>query len=642
MRYIYLLVLSILLSCNAGVVSAQESKPYGSIPFWKTWSVKSLSHALTKDSVNQYQSAYNIYYWITHHIRYDIRRYRRLKWKEISAQQTLCRRKSLCGGYANLFQALCKEAGIKAWVVDGYDKGGRYRSGQRFYMQEHAWNVFYIDSTYYLTDPTWGSGGMRIKKQRLLKAVCHVLHIPFITRKAVFKRKPDDRFFASDTSSFLKLHLPVVPMWQLKHYPMGIDCFEKGVFAIDSSSIHFFHFESEIAAYNELTEDNRWLYKARKGNAFNTHNNRVKGYNYYYYLRYFAKTYELTKASTDRGKKRIASAYADTAIVYTKKFLRDNDARHTYVLDSITDRNKVITSFGIALINEDIKNSFPVSSQIKQCKFQIKNERVQISNKNKLFAKSTSDNLDNLVSVINSKNADTLAKRVKAMNEIYTVNSRMIDSLNMLLPVWYDSVSYKIQELTNVYDSIVSIYAQCGKFIKRNTQLNADFNPLWMIQNNQTEIRMRRDLIRKLYARNTAIQAYIYTNLFAKHIDPINSKCIQLQKRNKALLKNMSKWSIDSEERRLYTEENNKMYMQLEKTTGRSTVKITLLEMRMEWLKRYKYILKKELKKLYIEQQYENQCNKLSTKSERLRNDFYQRNANNVVNSSQNYKLRMK
>jgi hypothetical protein len=642
MRSICLITLFGLLLCHTITTTyAQDHIPHD-VPFWKTWSVKRLSKALTKDTVNQYQAAYNIYYWITHHIRYDIHRYRHYKWEEITAKQTLHRRKALNGGYANLFQALCKEAGINAWAVHGYDKGSVHQPGEHFYWEEQAWNIIYADGNYYLADAVRGSGMYVRKKHIILKKICAAIHIPYINHGGVFKRKYNEQYFTSDTSWFVSIHLPVVPMWQIKRQPVSIDHFEKWNYKEDSTSISSIHFDSDIKAYNKLTTELQWLYNARKGNFFNNHNNRIKGVYFFKYLRFFSQTYNLYNPSADKAKKKIASAYADTAIVYTKKFLKDNDNRHNYVLDSIAHRNKIIAPFDLALINEDIKNGLPVNLQIKQNKIQIKNEQRLIHNKNKLFSYATSDNIDNQVSKVASKNVDTLAKQLKKIKEIYDLNVEKIDSLNLILPAWYDTIAIKIQDLRFNYDSIANFYYECGKFFKVNALLNAEISPLFKIQNNQKTIREKRESIRRLYGKNNAIQTTIYSFYFGKYIDPLNNKCIQLQKKNKALLKTMAKCSTDSEEKQLYREENRKMYVQLLKTTQRSKIKIALLEIKIEWLKKYKLILKKELKKINFELGTETLCNKISIRNEKRRNIFYQKNGDKIIASSQIIKLKLK
>lgn len=57
--------------------------------------------------------------------------------------------KALCGGYSQLFCALCREAGLECRTfigsVDGYDDG-------------HAWNAVLIEGEWRYVDPTWNDG----------------------------------------------------------------------------------------------------------------------------------------------------------------------------------------------------------------------------------------------------------------------------------------------------------------------------------------------------------------------------------------------------------------------------------------------------------------------------------------------------
>jgi len=62
-------------------------------------------------------------------------------------------RRGICENYATLFMDICNKTGIKSFVVEGYTK----QNGFADYIP-HAWSAALIDTTWYLFDPTWGSG----------------------------------------------------------------------------------------------------------------------------------------------------------------------------------------------------------------------------------------------------------------------------------------------------------------------------------------------------------------------------------------------------------------------------------------------------------------------------------------------------
>lgn len=71
--------------------------------------------------------------------------------KEI--QKILSERKGICQDYALLFKALVKEAGMDAYVIDGYNR----RDGALL-PDPHEWCAAKVSGKWYMFDPTWGAG----------------------------------------------------------------------------------------------------------------------------------------------------------------------------------------------------------------------------------------------------------------------------------------------------------------------------------------------------------------------------------------------------------------------------------------------------------------------------------------------------
>jgi transglutaminase/protease-like cytokinesis protein 3 len=65
-------------------------------------------------------------------------------------------KESICSGYSSLLETMCGHAGITCEVISGY---GRQESEKIGYgTLDHAWNAVFINSKWYLCDPTWASG----------------------------------------------------------------------------------------------------------------------------------------------------------------------------------------------------------------------------------------------------------------------------------------------------------------------------------------------------------------------------------------------------------------------------------------------------------------------------------------------------
>jgi len=94
---------------------------------------------------SDYEKVRAIYDWICLNITYDG------TFTYHDAYSALCRRTTVCQGYASLFYRLCLEAGVDCRYSGGYAfAGGEYEG--------HGWNVVKVDNKWYYVDTTWGAG----------------------------------------------------------------------------------------------------------------------------------------------------------------------------------------------------------------------------------------------------------------------------------------------------------------------------------------------------------------------------------------------------------------------------------------------------------------------------------------------------
>ncbi len=142
--------------------------------------------ALAKDLLapfsTQQEKVRAIFVWITNNISYDCAAYHSNKSNRVTftykteaelaskkqryyydyASRVLQSRKAVCEGYAALFNALCKIAGVDSEVVIGtasnnIDKIKRLKEKKNFFTN-HTWNKVFIDGVWYYADATWASG----------------------------------------------------------------------------------------------------------------------------------------------------------------------------------------------------------------------------------------------------------------------------------------------------------------------------------------------------------------------------------------------------------------------------------------------------------------------------------------------------
>lgn len=117
-------------------------------------------------------------------------------------------------------------------MISGYTKQYGYVSNL-----SHAWNAAYIDSTWFLFDPTWGAGYINNEK---------------------FYRKIDDSWYKVKPNQFIKDHIPFDYLWQFLYYPINNQEFYKKN-SNENKKTQFFNFIDSIAAYQKLDSNSKMI-----------------------------------------------------------------------------------------------------------------------------------------------------------------------------------------------------------------------------------------------------------------------------------------------------------------------------------------------------------------------------------------------
>lgn len=187
----------------------------------------SLSRMLTKDYTSDRDKVTSIFRWITENISYNIRPYYyadhfrnglyedddtgALKpLSERVAIEVLKKRIALCDGYARLFKTLCDYAGIKSEVILGYADGGMSHRRLKF-TSNHRWNAVYLDSSWYLLDPTWASGFVTYSSNDYMQSF-------------------NNHYFLTPADEFIRDHYPEDLQWTLLPKPPAISEFKYSPF----------------------------------------------------------------------------------------------------------------------------------------------------------------------------------------------------------------------------------------------------------------------------------------------------------------------------------------------------------------------------------------------------------------------------
>ncbi len=128
--------------------------------------------------------------WIATHIEYD----ETIENDQQNPETVFKSKKAVCSGYTRLFMQLCEESGIVSRYVAGYGKDINDATN----IQNHAWNVIFIDGQWHSFDVTWAANDLDEDKQIPLSPAL-------------------EEWFMPQMTIFQKTHLPFDPAYQLSN-----------------------------------------------------------------------------------------------------------------------------------------------------------------------------------------------------------------------------------------------------------------------------------------------------------------------------------------------------------------------------------------------------------------------------------------
>ncbi len=208
------------------------------LPDSLTQSTEQIAGFITSRFASEKDRARAAFIWVASNIQYDIDNMFALNFYENKADKIskpLRTRKGICENYAALFTDICAKAGIKSFVVEGYTK----QNGFTDYIP-HAWSAARVDSTWFLFDPTWGSGFVNAGK---------------------FYRKINNDYFRATPATLIKSHMPFDYLWQLLPYPITNQEFYEGK-TLPNKTKPFYSFKDSIAAFEGQSNTERLVASA--------------------------------------------------------------------------------------------------------------------------------------------------------------------------------------------------------------------------------------------------------------------------------------------------------------------------------------------------------------------------------------------
>ncbi len=201
------------------------------IPHSHTQTTLTIANYINKKFSTQSEKARAAFIWVASNLKYDIdnmfEKENYQKNEEIIVN-TLKTRKGVCRHYAAVFADISNKLGITTYVISGYTK-----QNNEVDNISHAWCVAYLDSSWQLFDPTWGSGSISKNK---------------------FIRNINNYYYKTNPEKLIQSHMPFDPMWQLLKYPITNQEFYDGKFETDKDK-PYFNFNDSIAAYEKLSKE---------------------------------------------------------------------------------------------------------------------------------------------------------------------------------------------------------------------------------------------------------------------------------------------------------------------------------------------------------------------------------------------------
>jgi len=192
-----------------------------------TTSTEQIASYVNSNFATETEKSRAVFIWVASNIQYDIENMFAINFyekREDKIAKALRTRKGICENYASLFTDICIKSGIKSFVIEGYTK----QNGFTDYIP-HAWSAALIDSSWFLFDPTWGSGYVNGGK---------------------FFKKINNNYYKVNPETLIKSHMPFDYLWQFLNYPVSNQQFYEGKTQQNKAN-PFFNFKDSIQVYEK-------------------------------------------------------------------------------------------------------------------------------------------------------------------------------------------------------------------------------------------------------------------------------------------------------------------------------------------------------------------------------------------------------
>lgn len=129
--------------------------------------VKDIADMVCADITNDYDKARALAEWVSLNIYYDYSaRDNSVTTETLSLERTLRLKRSVCGGYANLYAAMCQSQGIDCFVVTGTVVQNNLTFEDDFgSFPSHEWNMLTIGDRHIWIDTLWNTDNSFLRER---------------------------------------------------------------------------------------------------------------------------------------------------------------------------------------------------------------------------------------------------------------------------------------------------------------------------------------------------------------------------------------------------------------------------------------------------------------------------------------------
>jgi hypothetical protein len=472
-----------------------------------------------------------LFKWVSLNIRYSHSEfYEPIDYNPQSISRILRTKHTICLGYAQLMDTLCKLAELKNLTITGYGKGEIFDIGDSVYFSNHAWNAVNIDGLWYLYDLTWSlrqadykltkwgervvrflekhpekfkrkkirtsrrknyrnDCGKEYKKQknyyyksksfpRFMRRI--VLRIPYNTHRYYYKGASTN-FYLSEPNVFATTHIADNPIWNFSP--------KKTIKEFENDSTYYFLSDSLLKHQNRygfeckdcdenfnLSNKDRLILLNKNSQIFNHKNKFIKQI----CEESLAKTYfnEYSNSLDSIQKK----SNLDSSLIYIERCILSNlEGKKAFSVFISLQKNKNNKKKKL-LIDENKVHLYFVKNRVRQTLKSLR-EIKEIGNKSTSFTTvyiNKAKQIDNFNTNVNPNIINSYSdKRIDKIEQLTKIKKDSLDELNLIITqkqMLFDTIlthlSLNIWQQAFQHDSVIIPFE---KRIKLRYQLKDNY-----------------------------------------------------------------------------------------------------------------------------------------------------------------------